>query len=82
MDLDRGLRRVLEPSVDLRVELGQSAVHGCADALEPAVEFGITLGKLGLERPEQAWDPDRAGGREREQDEDDEDCADHRADER
>ena len=82
VDLDRRLRRVLEAPVDLRVELGQAAIHGGADALEPAVEFGIPLGKLGLERREETWDPDRAGGRETEQDEDDEDCADHRADER
>ena len=86
VDLEGRLRRALESPVDLRVELGEAAVHRLDHAVETAVDLRIPLGELGrrlrLERGEEAREPHGARRREQQQEQGDEDQADHRADER
>ena len=55
VDRVRLLRRVLEPPVDLRVELAEPPVHRLRDRLEPPVDLGVPM----REQPvEHAAEPD------------------------
>ena len=46
VDLVRGLGRVLQPAVDLGVELAEPAVHGLGDPHEPPIDLGVPLRQL------------------------------------
>ena len=47
VDLVRRLLGVRQPAVDLRVELGEPAVHRLDHASEALVDVGVPLGELG-----------------------------------
>jgi len=83
VDLVRGLRRSLEPAVDLRVELGKSPVHRLGHAPEAPVDLAASLGELdggvAAQRAElgaqDAHEPDQRGGQpERESNDEGDGC--------
>ena len=89
VDLRRRLPGGLEAPVDLRVELAEAAIHGLDDGPQLAIDVVVSRFELsrslGAERAELAAEKPRQqhdSGRERGQDEDDEQRDDHRADER
>jgi hypothetical protein len=78
MDGVRLLRGVLHPSVDLRVELAEAAIHGRGDPLELSPDLGVPRGQggvgVGLEALQRAGQPDRERGSARQNEQQDCDC--------